>query len=143
MSLIPRRTVSNISVVVYLLAWNSRQEDKLTSGLTFERTISIGINCKVGSCRLWGCGGLCRTWGRLGVGRRRSLSLDSRSRSSASTCTSTSGNGRRSYDGGSSIIPRDTRCRSARLSFDFSHFCTPLCDVGGLTCNDRLIMNFR
>jgi hypothetical protein len=112
--------------------------EELTSGLTFERSISIGVNGEVCSCRLGGCGGsagfgscLCSS---LNLGRCRRLG------SSLSLCGGTSlGSGRRHYAGTSSSSLRYTRSR--RLPLDLSNFSRPLLDLVSRLSNDYLILN--
>jgi hypothetical protein len=97
--------------------------EELTSGLTFERTISIGIDSKVCSCGLGGCGGgagfgscLCSS---LSFRRCRRLGSSLPLRSGPGL-----GGSRRHYAGTSSSSLGYTR--SSRLPLDLSNLARSL-----------------
>lgn len=113
--------------------------EELTSGLTFERAISIGVDRKVCSCGLGGCGGSAGFGGCLGS----SLSLRRCRRlgGSLSLCGGTSLGGGRDYSGTSTSSSASGYTRSSRLSLDLSNFPRPLLDLVSRLTDDYLILN--
>ena len=134
-----RHTISDISVVVCSSAKNRFRMEVLTSGLTFERAISIGVDSKVCSCRLGGCG---RSAG-FGSCLSRSLSFRRCRRfgSSLSLCGGPSLGSGRDYSGTSTTSSASGYTRSSRLSLYLSNFPRPLFDLVSRLTNDYLILD--
>jgi hypothetical protein len=132
-------TISDISVVVCSSAMTRGGNRGHTSGLTFERTISIGIDSKVCSCRLGGCGGSAS----FGCGLCSSLSFRRCRRlgGGLSLCGGPSLGGGRDYSGTSASSSSLGYTRSSRLSLDLSNLARPLFDLVPRLPNYYLILN--